>query len=401
MKKRSQLFFSLLLSSVFCSAQQTMNAYIGGNSLVHHIVQVNQTPSQETSAPHWMRFIAEAAGNEFTISGNFMSLPFLIGQNQLPLENNWYFDSVPSGWDSWDTSFEQSAIDNVVFTPMNFVQHREPYETYEFGDTWNTPIDAADTLISWVTENKPGTPLYIYEGWPDMATYTNGNFPPTPNEWANYQADAGFTGSFHEWYIELQDSLTERFPNECIKLIPVGPIISEILDQAPYNSIPIDTLYEDDAPHGRPSIYMLAGLITYMALYEEMAPTGYEPPETYIAETIREEYPNLANDIWVTLQNFNYENGQSRVFCNQTSSLMEDDFNENFKVFPNPAQTIINVETSVTYGQITLRNVAGAIVAKGTPGLPMDVSQLKEGCYFLELFDQKTMQRSVQKVIIH
>lgn len=400
MKKRNLLILSLLLTSIFCPAQQTVNTYIGGNSLVHHIVQVNDTPSQETSAPHWMRFIAEAAGNDFTISGNFMGLPFLLGQSQLPLVNDWFFDSVPSGWDSWDSSFGQSTIDNVVFTPMNFVQHREPYETYEFGDTWNTPINAADTLISWVTENKPGTPLYIYEGWPDMATYTNGNFPPTPNEWASYQADAGFNSNFHEWYLELQDSLNERYPNECIKLIPVGPIISELLDQAPYNSIPIDTLYEDDAPHGRPSIYMMAGLITYMALYEEIAPLGYEPPAAFIDQTIRDEYPNLVNDMWATLQNFNYNNGESRVFCNETASLTVAQADVEFKVFPNPAQTSINVETSVISGELTLRNITGAIVAKGQLGIPIDVSQFEEGCYFLELYDEETKQRSVQKVIV-
>jgi len=400
MKRRTFLTAAITFSAFFGTSQQTVDTYIAGNSLVHHIVQVNPTPSQETSAPHWMQFLAEEAGNSFTISGNFMGLPMLLSQNQIPLENQWTFDSVPSGWDSWSTPFGQSSIDNVLFTPLNYVQYREPYENYEFGDTQNSPITAADTLIDWIIANKPGTPVYIYEGWPDMGTYTGGAFPPTQTEWATYQADAGFNGNFHEWFLELHDSLVERFPNECIKLIPVGPIISELLDEAPYNTIAIDTLYEDDAPHGRPSIYLLAGMITYMALYQEQAPLTYQPPSEFIDPTIIAEYPNLVNDIWAELQNFNFNDGNSRVFCDPTLSIHEQETFVNFKAYPNPADDFLHVKTDIVNGKVVLRNLVGHIVTSEELGNSIEVTSLPSGYYFLELQDRSHNVLAVEKVFI-
>jgi hypothetical protein len=347
-----------------------------------------------------MQFLSEEAGNSFTISGNFMSLPFYLDQNQLPLESNWSFDSVPTGWDSWSTPFNQSAIDNVVFTPFNFVQHRAPYETYEFGDTTLSPLTASDTLIDWVIENKPGTSIYIYEGWPDMGTYTGGAFPPTPSEWANYQADAGYNSNFHSWFLELHDSLVDRFPNECIKLIPVGPIISELLNQPPYNSIPVDSLYEDDAPHGRPSIYLLAGMITYMALYQEQAPISYQPPTEFIDPLIISEYPNLVNHIWSELLAFNFSSGSSRVFCDTSLSASALEENVTFEVYPNPTSDFLNVKANVSDGQLVLRNLVGNVVAHGSLGLEMNVQSLPAGYYFLELQDANSNPLANRKVLI-
>lgn len=395
------LFVLIVIQPVFAQ-QRNVDTYTCGNSLIHHIVQVNQTPTQETSTPHWMYFLAREAGNDFTISGNFMGLPYVVSQNQVPLVSAWNFDSVPNGWDSFSTPFGQSDIDNILITPMNFVQHRRPYETYQFGDTTTTPIEAADTLISWIVENKPGTPIYIYEGWPDMALYTNGAFPPNVTQWANYQSDAGFNSDFHEWFIEFHDSIVNRFPNECIKLIPVGPMISELLDQSPYNTMAIDELYEDDAPHGRPSIYFLAAMITYIATFEQRPPASYQPPSNFIHPLIINEYQNLIETMFDELVAFDYPGGESRVFCNiyENVSVESPESPLTFDVYPNPSSTSFNVKTSIVEGEIVLRNLLGSEVTKQSLGNEINVSGLPNGTYFLELYDQQNQRVGIKKVTV-
>ncbi len=389
----------LILSPISFGQGKSIHTYICGNSLVHHTMQVNPTPSQETSAPHWMQFIAQDAGNTFEVSGNFSALPLLLSQNQIPLENNWGFDSIPGGWDSRSTSFGQSTINNVIFTPLNYLQYQPPTANYDAGDTQNSPITAADTLIDWVLDNKPGTPIYIYEGWPDMATYTNTAFPPTQTQWQNYQADAGYSSDFHDWFLELHDSLVNRFPNECIKMIPVGPIICEILDRAPYNTIPIDTLYEDDAPHGRPSIYMMAGLITYMALYEETAPATYAPPTQFIDPTIIAEYPNLVDDIWIELLNFDFFNGNSRVFCDASVSVPKIEETQ-LTIYLNPSNGDIQIETSINEGTITVQSITGQIIFQSRLESTFQLRGLSKGIYFVRVQDETEISEAIEKVII-
>ncbi len=380
---------------------KTVDSYVFGNSLVHHIVKVIPTPSDEDSTPHWVYFLAREAGNSYSIAGNFAALPFIISQNQLPLENNWAFDSVPNGWDSFNTPFAQSDLDNVVFTPFNFVQFQPPTANYQFGDTFQTPITAADTLIDWVLTNKPGTPVYIYEGWPDMATYTNAMFPPTPAQWAAYQADAGFNSDFHDWFVELHDSLIARHPNACIKMIPTGPIISELLDRAPYNTMAIDSLYEDDAPHGRPSIYFLAGMINYMAMFEEPAPLSYQPPAQFIDPLIISRYDSLVQEIWTELNAFNLPGGASRVFCNAPVTAVEEaEVQVVFTLYPNPTQDVFRVRTSLPAGSLVVRDLFGRALLESGLEEAVETGNLGRGLYLVELRDASGEIKGIQKLMV-
>lgn len=57
------LRLTLLVAAMICSlslnAQDTLKTFIFGHSLINHEAQINTTPSQETSVPHWFHFLAD------------------------------------------------------------------------------------------------------------------------------------------------------------------------------------------------------------------------------------------------------------------------------------------------------------------------------------------------------
>lgn len=187
-----------------------------------------------------------------------------------------------------------------------------------------SPLSCTREINDWLQLQEPGVKLYIYENWPDMGSFLSNGFPPTNQELANYHANT--TASFHDCWTEYHDSILLQRPNDSIRMIPVGPILSNLLTSAPLNQISADSLYEDDAPHGRPTIYFLSGLISYMALYQERAPYTYQVP-SIIDLLVANNYNSIVNVIWNELLNFNISSTEeSRVFYGtppQTTGIFE------------------------------------------------------------------------------
>ena len=304
----------LLISNYWgVQAQKNVRTFIFGHSLINHEYQVNVTPSQETSVPHWFHFLANEANHNYAVSGQY---GFLQQHVNLPPIAQWGFDSVQGAWDSDLESFAAANFTNILLTPSNFEQWQPPTADY-YNDTLS-PIEATNHIFNWCSQQEDSMTYYLYENWPDMGPYLNNGFPPTQQEWQNY--NTYLNGGFHDWFLEYHDSVMNANPNLCIRMIPVGPIISGLLNQAPFNQIPLTTLYEDDAPHGRPTLYFLAAMITYMAMYEEPTPNSYNfMPAQYIDPIVANNYQAATNYIWNELQNFNDSFGNNRVFC-QTQS---------------------------------------------------------------------------------
>ncbi|NND04793.1 MAG: hypothetical protein HKN87_00315 [Saprospiraceae bacterium] len=93
-----------------------------------------------------------------------------------------------------------------------------------------------------------------------MAPYLGNGFPRTPSEIQPYHAYT--KGAFHDWWIEYHDSLLVSRTDLQVRMIPIGPIIGDIIETY-LSSVPITELYEDDAPHGRALLYFLASIVTY------------------------------------------------------------------------------------------------------------------------------------------
>ncbi len=282
-----------------------MKNYIFGHSLVNHTPPAIPTPSNETSVPHWMKLLSKASGFGYTVDGQY---GFLQTHTNLPPTPQWGFDIAKSGWRG---SFASSNFTTILLTPANFIQYQPADVPYD-GDNpkRTTPIQATLTVVDWVTKKEPDAIIYIYESWPDMASYIP-NFPPSAQDFTKYN---NYTNNeFHDWWINYQDAILSARPNAKIKMLPIGPIISKLLLETDLGQIPVTELYEDAAPHGRPTIYFLASLVTFMGTYGVQPELDFKVPKI-VHPLVKKNYASTVSFIWKELQNFNDSQGNSRIW---------------------------------------------------------------------------------------
>jgi hypothetical protein len=380
----------ILLTVTICNAQDSIKTYMYGHSLLDHRPPMNATPSDETTVAHWLYLIAQHDNNYFAATGQY---GFLRQHATNVTNSNWGYDSVPRPWDLQQEPFSDADFDNVFIAPANFIQDQAPNANYWLDTV--SPLDASYQIVDWVQLQEPGTKMYVYESWPDMGQYAPTTFPPSATQFANYNTYT--IGGFHQWFEEYHDSLEIKYPNQCVKMIPAGPAMSKILTMAPYNSIPLDSLYEDNAPHGRSSLYFLAGLVTYMSIYEKKAPANYQAP-ALVHSTFRNNYNQLVDSIWADLSSYTSLNG-SRVFCTNTPlniDLVQDAneiANRNILVYPNPAHDIVNLDVDVQKVRVSLLSMTGEYIynKKRLVQQHLDLSELSIGQYILIIHSENAV----------
>lgn len=284
----------------------SIRSFFFGHSLIWHFVTNNPPPGDQGAVPYWLAQFAGHEGYEYTADGQW---GFMSQHANLPPIPQWGFAEVPSSWPE-EIAFADADFNAVILAEANFVQYQPPALPYEgFNPTGWSPITATAAVLDWVREQEPGATMYLYEGWPDSAGF--GAYPPNPS-----QVDAywDYTATdFHSWFLEYQELLLAESPDVQVRMIPVGSIFAELLTTAPLGDIPFDVLFEDDAPHGYPTIYFLASLITYSALYATPPPLDYPVPEL-IHPAVQAAYPELAIEIWSRLVNFTDDEGNSLVW---------------------------------------------------------------------------------------
>ena len=152
-------------------------------------------------------------------------------------------------------------------------------------------------VFDWVASAEPGVRFIVYENWPDMAPFTSADFDTTMPSEQELAAYWDFTrGDFHQWWLDYHAALQAERPDLTIHMVPIGPILGGLLT-GPLADVPPEALYEDDAPHGRESLYLLAGLATWMSIYASPPPASYAPPEE-IDSRIRERWPEIVDFVW-------------------------------------------------------------------------------------------------------
>ncbi|GAA4221605.1 hypothetical protein GGQ68_000116 [Sagittula marina] len=273
--------------------QDAVSAYIFGNSLVNHLSE----ESENTNVPHWVNEFAKADGRRFSVEGQWGFLrDFADG---LPPTPNWSFDGVNGAWGSGQGGFGEAGFDAVLVTPANFIQYQLPDVPYE-GDNpdGESPLSAMLALFDWVQEQDPDTELYVYEGWADMDSVV-GRFPPRDRAFEKYhELNAG---EYHQWYQDLINVLHVTRPEQDVTLIPVAKVLAELMAQGgPLADVPAGELYEDGAPHGKPTIYFLAGMVVYSWLFDAPPPADYAPPATLHPELVA-NYKQIADHIWAAV----------------------------------------------------------------------------------------------------
>lgn len=278
-----------------------MRTFIFGHSLIVHA-----TNSDETTVPHWMHQFAKEAGYKYAVDGQY---GFLRNHANLPPTPQWGFQQVQGVWDSDQISFAEANFNTILLTAGNFIQYQSASIPYD-GDNPNneTPIGATRQIIEWVEKQEPGIRVYIYENWPDMGGFI-ADFPATPTEFKAYNTYT--RGGFHQWWIDYHDLVLASHPN--VKMIPVGPILSHLFETTDLKQIPISDLYSDSAPHGKSTLYFLASLITYAAMYGIKPPVTYSVPES-VHPLVKANFQTTIDTIWTELNNFKDDSGESRVF---------------------------------------------------------------------------------------
>lgn len=386
------ILFVLSLSSI--NAQySSVRMYAFGHSLIDHA-----TTSGETNIMYWLNDIAQEAGNTFATTGQYGFLPT---HANLPPSSNWGYSGVTSSWDSSLEPFSDADINTILITAANFIQHENPDASHPL-DTSTSVIQATETIFDWVNTQESNVRYYIYENWPEMDLANA--FPPT----SPTQPEIDFfhnqtIGNFTDWWINYQDLMLVSRPSLNTRLIPVGMIISKILRDIIPNQITFSDLYEDSAPHGRESIYFLAGMITYMAVYEQNIPDTYTPNPS-VHSVIIDNLNTLKDFSWNELINFNLSSGDSRVFYSNILSVENTDYNnENVILYPNPTQNHFKVSILNDCSNISIYDLFGRIIqvnecVNSTTSISLE--NLQNGVYIIKISNKEKEEILSRKLIL-
>lgn len=289
------LFFLFLIALTITSGaaqaqsqNERLRLYVFGNSLVNH-----PSDSPDTNVPVWLARMARADKRPFSMDGQFGFLKDFAAT--LPPRPSWNFRGVRATWLAGRRSFGEAGFTHALITPANFIQYRAPDESFEDGTgTDASPLSVTLELIDWLNENSPETRIVLYQGWADMAPFSN-RFPPRARALRKYHAFN--QGDYSDWYANWLAQLRAARPQTDISLTPVARVLGELLGRGGLLAdIEASALYTDNAPHGTPTLYLLAAMITYATLFE--AP----PPELNLDDTIapalRQRYEEVAAHIW-------------------------------------------------------------------------------------------------------
>ena len=98
---------------------------------------------------------------------------------------------------------------------------------------------------------------------------------------------------------------------------------------------------------------------------------------------------SISMDNEMYLDDFNY----------QDSIIMDnEDFSEkDFTIYPNPAQSLLNISSQESINNISIYNSLGNLIKESLGETTLDVSYLKSGLYFIEVTTDSN--KSVQKFI--
>ncbi len=245
--------------------------YVFGNSLVHHL-----TDTDETTVPHWLNIIAQAAGSGVKLDGQWGFLRD-FAKSTTP-DASWRFQDVPRGWTREFRNFADVNWDAVLITPANFIQYQDPDKAFD-GDNPDraSPLSATLRIIDNITDGIGPTRFAIYEGWADMGSQVR-RFPPNARQMRRYQRHNA--GDYHAWFDTYVTALRAERPETQIDLIPVASVLAELIDGGVLDGLEAEVFYTDDAPHGTPTTYLLAAAITYVSLYQAELPLRLELPDS-------------------------------------------------------------------------------------------------------------------------
>lgn len=227
----------------------------------------------ESSTGYWLGDLANDNGKLSGGSGQFGQLSYHAIP---PTGGISYRTDAFNPWPSGD--FSEQDFSHVIIMPSNFEQ------------TWSTPqqyMEQTERVINYLAVKTPKTEILIYEHWPkpSLLEAVEDKKVLDRAEWdlvLEYSS-----GDYHQWFVEWQNLILKKYPQLKIRMIPVGPVLADLLSSQSYlKNIAYTDVYVDGAPHGTRTKYFLAALVMYRAMFLESPKTSYVAPPNMIAKEV-------------------------------------------------------------------------------------------------------------------
>jgi len=378
--------------------QTTTSTYYYAHSLIWHKKETNS----QANIPFWLAELEKAAGDKCLTSGKHVAIHWDPPSAKIPPPHSWSFSFSNHGSAMTpDGPYVAGKHDHVVLTYMNWEI------IYDWGasiglrnpNTIHKATDSIAVIFNWLNKNDPGIFLNLFECWPKIEkNYIMGGQDWSPStgkapssaQWVNYLNYA--TGNSNGFWKDLQDSLIKKAGIVNTKLIPSSMICAKLWRQGGILSdMPVDSIFEDLGPHGKPSSYFLAAMIVYSAQHKKppVKPFASHPQ---IDQRILDRFSNISAFIMTELKAFNFPNGESRVWENTTTKIEESkELGEtNIKIYPNPVKGIINLNIGIKlFGNVyTIYDNTGRVVLTGIinqENTTIELGNLSDGIYMFSI----------------
>lgn len=268
----------------------SVTGYVKGHSLWQHGGQADYMTGE------WLHRFATYAGKTSEWTGRFGQLDQHAAAIPLAFNDQNRAFGYPYGEgtadEPWTSGTWPSADwDHLVTMPWNFAQNSTAY------DVRPDPMTHLESVVDYWIANAPTAKRMIFEHWPETGMQPGGASGANLSD-ANWRAFWGYTrGDYHAWFLDFQDEINTTRPAADIHMIPVGPILADLfLDESYMDGVPSTDYFEDDAPHGLPSLYFLSAMIWYQQIYGVSVDSSYPIPTTTpanIPAAIRNNFPAI------------------------------------------------------------------------------------------------------------
>lgn len=271
---------------------KTRDVFAYLNSLHNHDAGAGNA---NTSTANWVARMAPSGGNIYTCGSMF---GFANGWTTPPLAGGQ--EVVTSPYMSGTSWTGGNQIEVVEIVPDNFegpsVNPSTPNglgfayvpRLLQIIDAWELNAPNADRVYA------------IHGGWPDMGPYGDPN-TLTVTQRNNYIAYA--LGPYQTWLELMVAQLRIARPTLNIQLYRINESTILAMRDTIVNTIPANTLFEDDAPHGRSTMYFLAAVANYIELFNEKPPANFVfNPAWGVSPVVTSNYQAIVDYIYSILR---------------------------------------------------------------------------------------------------
>lgn len=391
--KTKHIILALLLTSGSVSAQsgtpvggKTAHMYYYKNSLYNHLQTSNNQANASTNVGNWIARFSAAAPIPNTVS--LGSMFGFFTQWVTPSQANQFHSELTTTLIAkWTPSWTGAQnIHHVGFVPDNFDGYNfNPSAITNMGASYETRLLAM--IDAWeINAPHPNRKYVVYAGWPQMNNGFGGSggnpATITPTQLVNWR-NLGL-GAYQAWMELLVAKLKTARPNLDIRLHNINKALLMTHANTLVGNIPLTTLFEDLAPHGRSTWYCLAAIAEYIELFNEKPVSTFTFNPTWNVDPIViNNYQQIVDYMWTVLKG------------NTVTSIDKLEDKNTLTIFPNPAQSQIYIAAKDADFEIEITTLLGQTILKDKNKTEIDVSQLAKGTYLLHYKGKDSVTKKI------